>query len=182
MIEVSHLHRNDSSPVDDWLDLPYELRCRSRFRTTTRSGADIGVFLERGFVLDIGDVLIAADGRRFGINTANEAVVTAYADDWNVFARACYHLGNRHVPMQIGERWLRIQPDHVLQELIEGFGLRIENEQQPFRPEGGAYSGSGKITAILPHSHGHGDARGSHSQVHAQDHAHSHDHDHDHRH
>ena len=79
MIEVTHLHRNDQSPVDDWLDLPYEFRCRSRFRFIARSGADIGVFLERGLVLDEGDVLIADDGKRFGIKAANETVVTAYA-------------------------------------------------------------------------------------------------------
>ncbi len=170
MFEVSHIHHNDQSPVDDWLDLPYEFRCRSRFRFTSRSGADVGVILERGFVLDIGDVLSAADGRRFGINAANETVVTAYADDWNQFARACYHLGNRHVPMQIGERWLRIQPDHVLQQLITNFGLRIENELAPFRPEGGAYSSAGKITAILSHSHGH-----AHGHVHTPGH---HDHHH----
>lgn len=172
MIELSHLHRNDNGSVDDWLDLPYELRCRSRFRTLSRSGTDIGVFLERGLVLDEGDVLIDNDGRRFGIKAASETVITAHTDDWNVFARACYHLGNRHVPMQIGERWLRLQPDHVLQELIENFGLRIETGQQPFRPEGGAYgNSSGLITRILPHSHGHG---------HSHAHGHSHDHDHHH--
>lgn len=172
MIEVTHIHRNDQSPVDDWLDLPYEFRCRSRFRVTSRSGADVGVILERGFVLDIGDVLSSTDGRRYGINAADETVVTAYADDWNSFARACYHLGNRHVPMQIGERWLRIQPDHVLQELIANFGLRIANEQAPFRPEGGAYSSGGKITAILSHSHGHSHGH-SHEHVYAPGH---HDH------
>jgi len=173
MIEVTHLHRNDHAAVDDWLDLPYELRCRSRFRTTTRSGADIGVFLERGLILDAGDVLIDNDGKRFGIGAANETVVTAHAEDWLVFARACYHLGNRHVPMQIGERWLRIQPDHVLEELIASFGLSIQLEEQPFRPEGGAYS-SGKITAIHPHSH-------AHSSAHSHSHSHSHD-QHDHHH
>jgi urease accessory protein len=185
MIEITHLHRNDNDTVDDWLDLPYELRCRSRFRTTTRGGADIGIFLERGLILDVGDVLVADDGRRFGISAANETVVTAYADDWNVFARACYHLGNRHVPMQIGERWLRIQPDHVLQELIENFGLRVENEQQPFRPESGAYS-NGQITKIIPHSHGpssHSSSSHSHGLSPLHDHSHDHSHDHhDHHH
>lgn len=185
MIEVTQLLRNDKGTVDDWLDLPYELRCRSRFRTTTRSGADIGIFLERGLILDVGDVLVDGEGRRFGISAANETVVTAYADDWNVFARACYHLGNRHVPMQIGERWLRIQPDHVLQELIENFGLRVENEQQPFRPESGAYS-NGQITKILPHSHGpgsHGFKPHSHGLSPLHDHSHDHSHDqHDHHH
>jgi len=169
VIEVSHLYRNDQGPVDDWLDLPYELRCRSRFRTATRSGADIGVFLDRGLILDEGDVLIGNDGKRFGIAAANETVVTARAQDWLVFARAVYHLGNRHVAMQIGERWLRIQPDHVLEELIASFGLVVKREEQPFRPEGGAYS-SGRITAIHPHSHAHG-----HSHPHSHD---QHDHHH----
>lgn len=169
MIEVTHLHRNDTAPVDDWLDLPYELRCRSRFRTTTRSGADIGVIIERGLILDEGDVLIGDEGKRFGINAANENVVTARTEDWLAFARACYHLGNRHVPMQIGERWLRIQPDHVLEELIVSFGLTRVPEQQPFRPEGGAYRSGSSSSQV--------------SQIHAHDHSRGHSHDqHDHHH
>jgi urease accessory protein len=180
VIELSHLHRDDKNPVDEWIDLPYELRCRSRFRTNTRSGADVGVFLDRGLILDEGDVLIGNDGRRFGISAANEMVVTAKTESWLDFSRACYHLGNRHVPMQIGERWLRIQPDYVLEEMIVSFGLAVTREEQPFRPEGGAYS-NGRITRILPHSHGSDHAKGhDHAHSHSHDHGHTHSHTHDH--
>jgi urease accessory protein len=165
MLEVHHLHAQEGGPVDDLLELPYELRCRARFRAVTQKGVEVGLFLERGHILDEGDILLTDCGKRIGIKAALESVATLRAADWQSFARACYHLGNRHVPLQIGERWARMQPDHVLEEMVTGLGLEVVHERQPFRPEPGAYKSGG-------HSHGHAHA--------PHDHSHSHPHGHEH--
>ena len=116
------------------------------------------VFLERGKPLLVGEFLKTECGKIVQVQGALESVAHASCDDWHTFARACYHLGNRHVKLEVGERWLRIKPDHVLEEMIHLQGLLITHEEAVFVPESGAYKvgGSG-------HSHSHG-----------------HDHDHDH--
>jgi urease accessory protein len=83
------------------------------------------------------------------VDGAIEATVLADCDDWEIFSRACYHLGNRHVKVQLGERWMRILPDHVLEDLLERLGLRLTHEQAVFVPENGAYGAVG-------HHHHHG--------------------------
>jgi urease accessory protein len=126
--------------------LTFDDRKRGRLSTLTADGEAVGIFLERGKVLADQDRLLAEDGRVYRIHAAAEPVVEATTDDWLAFAKVCYHLGNRHVPLQIGERWLRFQPDHVLQELAELHGLQTRHAMRPFEPESGAYGG---------HSHGH---------------------------
>ncbi|EJA7355491.1 urease accessory protein UreE [Vibrio parahaemolyticus] len=133
--------------IDDAIVLPYEMRQRGRFRVSSKTGLDVGVFLPRGDVLKNGDCLFTECGKVFRVEAQEEEVVTAEAKDWLTFAKACYHMGNRHVPMEIGERWLRFQPDHVLQEMVELFGLECQQHQAMFNPESGAYHGGG-------HSHG----------------------------
>lgn len=148
--------------VIDRLSLPFDLRKRGRFKAVTHSGRDIGLFIERGQVLQQGDLLLSDCGGVIEVLAEAETVVTASSDDWLQFSKVCYHLGNRHVPLQVGERWLRFQPDHVLQDLAELYGLATVIEQAPFTPENGAYGA---------HS---GNAHGDH------DHGHSHKHSHDH--
>ena len=75
--------------------------------------------------------------------------VTATIDEPRLFARACYHLGNRHVPMQIGDNWIRYLHDHVLDEMLVGLGITTKCEQASFEPESGAYGAHSR------HSHGH---------------------------
>lgn len=168
MLQI-HQRLHDHGPTDDVLVLPFELRCRARFRAVSEQGVTVGLFLERGHVLDEGDVLISDCGKRFAVQAAPEAVVTATATDLRSFARACYHLGNRHVPLQLGDHWVRFQPDHVLEEMLTNFGLALTHEAQPFRPEPGAYSGTGG-----GHHHDHSD--------HGHDHHHEHQHGHTHGH
>jgi urease accessory protein len=134
--------------VSDTLTLSFEDRSKGRLKTTTDSGAEAGLFLERGQILHEGDVLQTECGKLVGVRNAPEEVVTASAEDWGVFARACYHLGNRHVALEIGEKRLRFQPDHVLEELARLLGLQTRAEVAPFTPEQGAYAGMG-------HSHHH---------------------------
>jgi urease accessory protein len=127
----------------DTLTLPYEARQKSRLLARTDSGADVGLFLPRGTVLRGGDLLTGPDGAVVRIVAAPEAVSVIRTDDALLFARACYHLGNRHVALQIGPGELRYLADHVLDEMVRGLGLVVEHASLPFEPEPGAYSGHG---------------------------------------
>lgn len=129
--------------ADEQVVLDHLQRERGRIRTTTVSGAALRIFLDRGKTLEVGEILTSRCGRHIEVVAASEAVARAQAPDWETFARACYHLGNRHVKVQVGERWLRITPDHVLEDMLRGLGLSVATETAPFVPESGAYSGGG---------------------------------------
>lgn len=152
MLKIIHHLGQSEQPADDQVTLAFEYRQKGRFKTVSDQGVELGVFLERGQVLAQGDRLQAEDGRIFAVVAQPEAVVTAHADDWPSFARACYHLGNRHVTLQLGECWLRFQPDHVLEHLAEHLGLRLVVGEAPFHPESGAYHGH---HSHEPHQHEH---------------------------
>ena len=122
------------------LILPFELRCKSRLRTKLDDGSEVGIFLPRGTVLRHGDCLRASDGRTIQVEAAPESVSTVVSSDTLLLTRAAYHLGNRHIALQIGPDWLRYQHDHVLDEMVEQLGLLVKSEQAPFEPEAGAYS------------------------------------------
>ena len=139
------------------LVLPFELRQRSRLRAHLASGQEVGLFLERGIVLRGGDLLRADDGTVIEVVAALETVSTVRDSDATRLARAGYHLGNRHVPVQIGLGWLRYGHDHVLDDMVRGLGLTVVVEEAPFEPEAGAYGHSHGTDA---HSHSH-----EHSQV-----------------
>lgn len=127
--------------IHDEVVLDHLQRDRGRLKVEARSGAQLRIFLERGKALGVGEVLQSDCGRNFQVVAALETVIRARADDWLVFSRACYHLGNRHVKLQVGECWLRISPDHVLEQMLQQLGLRTEPEQAAFVPESGAYAG-----------------------------------------
>ncbi len=130
--------------VDEQLPLDHLLREKGRFKTETASGIETRVFLERGNTLQIGEVLKTQCGKTIQVTGAQEDVITATCDDWETFSKACYHLGNRHVKLHIGDKWLRITPDHVLEEMLQLLGLATQHEQAIFSPESGAYSQSGE--------------------------------------
>lgn len=121
------------------LVLPFELRCKSRLRTRLESGEEAGVFVERGTVLRGGDLLEANDGRIVAVIAAREDVMETRSEDPLLLSRAAYHLGNRHVAVELGEGLLRFSRDHVLAEMVRGLGLRVDEAAAPFEPEGGAY-------------------------------------------
>lgn len=125
------------------LILPFELRSRSRLRARLSSGEEVGVMLERGQMLRGGELLRASDGRVIEVVAAVEAVSTARSAQPRSLLRAAYHLGNRHVALQLGDGWLRYSHDHVLDEMVRGLGLAVTVEQAPFEPEAGAYHGEG---------------------------------------
>ncbi len=127
------------------LSLPFEYRQRSRQRATLDSGEEIGLVLPRGLVLRGGDRLRASDGRIFEVAAAPEQLAHIEAP---TLARIAYHLGNRHVPVQVGEGFLRILRDHVLEDMVRHLGARVEHVEGPFEPEAGAYHSHEK------HDHG----------------------------
>src|SRR4051812_38023983 len=145
-----------ASPAAEQLVLPFELRQKSRLRARLASGREVGLFLERGIVLRGGDLLLGEDGTVVEVVAALETVSTLRDSDATRLARAGYHLGNRHVPVEIGSGWLRYGHDHVLDDMVRGLGLSVVVEEAPFEPEAGAYGHS--------HSPGHS---------HDEDHQHS---------
>lgn len=137
------------------LCLPFDLRQKSRFRARLTDGVEVGVFLDRGLILRDGDCLRAEDGRLVRVEAAAETVSTLRTSDPTLLARACYHLGNRHVPLQIGAGFARYRHDHVLDAMVRGLGLDVVPEEAPFEPEAGAYGG-GHAHAHAHDDHGHG--------------------------
>lgn len=155
MIMIERKASNDARPTER-LVLPFELRSKSRLRTRLESGEEAGLFLERGTVLRGGDRLEASDGRIVEVLAAPEAVMEARSMDALLLARAAYHLGNRHVAVQLQPGLLRFTKDHVLNEMVRGLGLEVTESMAAFEPESGAYGGHG--------GHGHsadGEGRGA---------------------
>jgi len=126
---------------DEELVLPFELRQKSRLRTRLKSGEEMGLFLERGTVLRGGDYLKSNDGRVIRVIAAPEKVLKVTCATALELSRAAYHLGNRHVPVEVGDGWLRLGADHVLAEMLRGLSANVVEEQSPFEPEAGAYGG-----------------------------------------
>jgi urease accessory protein len=149
MLEIyERLGTQGSFPIDTRVILTHEQRDRGRLRVFSPEGEEVRIFLTRGSPLLVGETLRAQCGRYVLVEGAIEAVAVARCEDWPTFARACYHLGNRHVKVQVGERLLRILPDHVLEDMLLQLGLTIEHAMHVFVPESGAYAHGG-------HGHGH---------------------------
>ena len=136
--------------------LPFDKRKKSRLKTAAESGEALGFMLPRGHILRDGTRLLDEQGRLIEIRAAEETVSTVGSDDVHLVMRAAYHLGNRHVPLQIGDGWLRYQHDHVLDAMVSGLGLTVTVEEAPFEPEDGAYAGG--------HGHGHEHGHGHHHE------------------
>jgi urease accessory protein len=126
---------------DAELVLGYDLRQKCRLRTQSTAGEEVGLFLPRGEVLRNGDVLQAEDGRRVRVTAKPEKVLQIACADPLQLTRIAYHLGNRHVALQVGEGWLRIADDYVLRQMVEGLGGAVTELEAPFEPEPGAYGG-----------------------------------------
>ncbi len=144
-------HIPPQDAADDRLVAPFEQRQKSRARVTLASGAEAGLFLPRGTVLRHGDCLRTRCGRVVRVEAAPEQVLTVRADSPEVLLRAAYHLGNRHVQMEIAADWLRLGFDPVLRDMLLGLGVEVAEEEAPFEPEAGAYQGA------HAHHQGHGE-------------------------
>lgn len=122
------------------LALVAEDRTRSRHRFVTVEGKEVNLQLPRGTVLREGDILADAQNQAIAIVIAKpEPVITVTAAHSLDFLRAAYHLGNRHIALEITESYLRLSPDSVLEDMIAKMGLNMVRETQPFQPEAGAY-------------------------------------------
>jgi urease accessory protein len=150
------------------LELPFEARQKSRFKAKLVSGEEVGVVLPRGEILRGGDLVTASDGRVIEVASQPEKLLHVEAEKPVGLAKIAYHLGNRHVPVEVGDGYLRIAEDHVLERMVEGLGAKVTRVTAPFEPEAGAYGGVG---------HEHGAAK-----IHDHHDDHGHDHDHDHKH
>lgn len=138
MVLIDGFHAGDRPPTER-LVLPFETRCRSRLRARLASGEETGLMLARGTVLRGGDRLETRDGRVVEIVAAPETLMEARSADPGRLALAAYHLGNRHVPLQIGRGWVRFAADHVLRDMLSGLGFEVSVVTTAFEPEGGAY-------------------------------------------
>jgi len=118
------------------LILPFEQRQKSRLRARLENGDEVALILPRGRVLRGGDRVAATDGREVEIVAAPEKLLHIESTE---LARVAYHLGNRHVPLQVGPGFLRIAEDHVLEEMARKLGARVSHVEAPFEPEAGAY-------------------------------------------
>jgi urease accessory protein len=123
------------------LVLPFDLRTRSRLRTCLASGEEAVLKTERGAVLRGGECLRAEDGRVVRVAAAPEKVLHVVCANQFELTRAAYHLGNRHVAVEIGDGYLRIAADHVLGDMLLGLGAKVQELEAPFEPESGAYGG-----------------------------------------
>jgi urease accessory protein len=134
------------------VELDWDVRQKSRFDCTDSQGRRLGVFLPRGTVVRGGDVMVAEDGSMIGVVAAPQPVlvITHCAQHGTPFdlTRAAYHLGNRHVPIELKPDHLKIEPDHVLAEMLRNMHLIVNEAQASFEPEAGAYAAQG-------HAHGH---------------------------
>jgi urease accessory protein len=149
------------------ITLDWDVRQKSRFESTDSAGRQVGVFLQRGQVVRGGDVLVGEDGSLLKVLAAPQAVlrITHCREHGTPFdlTRAAYHLGNRHVPIELQPDHLKIEPDHVLADMLRAMHMTVVAVSEAFEPESGAYGDHGG------HSHGHA-------------HGHSHDHGHEHSH
>ena len=175
------------------IELDWDVRQKSRFDATDSQGRQIGIFLPRGTAVRGGDVLVAEDGSLIRVIAAPQPVLrithcTAHGTPFDL-TRAAYHLGNRHVPIELKPDHLKIEPDHVLADMLRSMHLIVVAVEEAFEPEGGAY-GSHEHSHGGGHSHDHphdhGKSKGPKPLVLApellDDHDHSHGHDHDHGH
>lgn len=145
--------------------LAWDVRQKSRFAATDSLGRALAIFLPRGQAVRGGDVLVGADGSLIRVQAAPQKVlrITACAAHGTPFdlVRAAYHLGNRHVPIELTPTHLQIEPDHVLADMLRAMQLTVTETVAPFEPEGGAYGGhvTNDGHSHHPgraHSHGHG--------------------------
>jgi len=170
------------------VELDWDVRQKSRFDAVDSSGRAIGIFLPRGTVVRGGDVLVAEDGSLIAVKAAAQPVlVVRHCGEHGTpfdLLRAAYHLGNRHVPLELKPDHMKLEPDHVLADLLRQMHLIVSEEQAAFEPETGAYAAGGHGHDRghgHAHDHGHEPAPG-HAHDHGPGDGHGHGHPHDHEH
>jgi urease accessory protein len=151
------------------VELDWDIRQKSRFDATDSAGRTLGVFLPRGTVARGGDVLVAEDGSLIKVVAAPQSVLrithcTEHGTSYDLI-RAAYHLGNRHVPIELKPDHLKIEPDHVLADMLRAMHLIVNTVNEAFEPENGAYATGGHAHAGHGHNHDHDDHDHSHEHA-----------------
>jgi urease accessory protein len=178
------------------VELDWDVRQKSRFDATDSQGRSLGVFLPRGTAVRGGDVLVGEDGSLIVVHAAPQPVLVVRhcAQHGSPFdlLRAAYHLGNRHVALQLTPDRLLLEPDHVLADMLRQQHLIVSEASEAFEPEGGAYGNAGHAHHGHDHDHDHGHEHHAHApsvaataaptHVHGPGCNHGHDHGHDHAH
>jgi urease accessory protein len=162
------------------LELDWQTRQKSRFDAIDSQGRQVGVFLARGGVVRGGDVLVAEDGSLIAVKARAEPLLAVTVRPHGApldLLRAAYHLGNRHVPLELTPTRLQLEPDHVLAEMLRRMGLVVQAVEAPFEPESGAYD---PRQSARTHDHAHGQGHGYHDHAEGHDHDPGHDHPHVH--
>ncbi len=177
------------------LTLPYDQRCRSRLAVTLDDGRDAALFLPRGTILRDGAVLVATDGTLVRVAAASQPVLRVTGASALALLRAAYHLGNRHIPVQVHGDWLQLEHDPVLRDMLLRLGgVQVEDVEAAFDPESGAYGGGHRhghdetfaedhalAQDVYTQRHGH-EARPAHEHAHDHGHHQGHEHAHSHEH
>jgi urease accessory protein len=161
------------------VELDWDVRQKSRFDCIDSADRQLGVFLPRGTAVRGGDVLVAEDGTLVRVLAAPQAVLkithcSAHGTPFDLL-RAAYHLGNRHVPIELKPDHLKIEPDHVLADMLGAMHLIVHAVNEPFEPENGAY-GAHAAHGGHGHEREHTEAHEHHDHDHAHEHGHSHHH------
>ncbi|MGX7705144.1 urease accessory protein UreE [Methylobacterium sp. Gmos1] len=166
MIRATRVIRRDALGPGEIVDrIVLDSGDRHRRRMAMRGVGGLAFLLDlpEPAVLDDGDALRLEDGRLVWVEAAPERLLEIRAPTDHALKRLIWHIGNRHIPAEIGTDALWIAYDHVLAAMVEGLGGTAIPVERPFRPEGGAYAGG-------------------HAHEHSHDHGHGHHHPHDHSH
>lgn len=158
---------NWAEPAADSVTLPYHERHHRRRRFKSDGGMEFMLDLARAEQLAAGDALRLESGALVAVRAADEALIAITAPTPALLMRCAYHLGNRHLPVQLDAERLLIQTDSVIAEMLVGLGAKVESVQAPFQPEGGAYAPGG-------HHHHHDDDDHDHGHDHGRHHHHDH--------
>lgn len=156
-IEVLPAGQWDVSHTIDWVELDYEARFRRRIRCQGECGTVFVLDLPRVTLLNDGDGLLLDDGSVVTVRAAPEALVEVTAPDPHALMRLAWHIGNRHLPAEIHNNFIRLRDDHVINAMLEGLGGRVRPVIAPFTPEGGAYDGNRAGGGHHGHGHHHHD-------------------------
>jgi urease accessory protein len=183
---VLHAAERRDAPVVDTVILPYAQRQAQKGFLFGVKGTCVELDFAETMRLRTDDALVLDSGGLIEVVAEPEPLIEARAADLPALARLAWHLGDRHVPVQIFERKLRIRRDAAVETLLQSLGAKIAEIDAPFEPEGGAYAApAGEHNHHDHHHHDHGHA---HDHGHGHDHPHvhdehcGHDHDHDHKH
>ncbi|MBN9080937.1 MAG: urease accessory protein UreE [Rhizobiales bacterium 62-17] len=176
MIKANFISNKGSwqAKAADTIVLDYEGRHRRRVVMQGVRGTEFLLDLPEAVILRNGDALVLEDGRLVEIVAAPEELAEVRCGDARQLARVAYHLGNRHVNVEVLANRLRIRRDHVLEDMVRGLGAKVAHIEAPFEPDSGAYEAA---EAHGHHVHGH-----NHKHDHGHKHDHAHDHDHGHKH